>query len=133
VQIRRIIVSQEPILLLDPEMNSAAELATRLELNGFPTRIERTGAGALAAIEDTYFATLIVVADLDDNACLDWLTDLRRAALRSWLIVVSPRCDAKTCNLIYRHGGDACVTAPVSIDDLTSRLTAFQSRARPLY
>ena len=133
MQIRRIIVSQEPILLLDPEMNSAAELATRLELNGFPTRIERTGAGALAAIEDTYFATLIVVADLDDNACLDWLTDLRRAALRSWLIVVSPRCDAKTCNLIYRHGGDACVTAPVSIDDLTSRLTAFQSRARPLY
>ena len=44
-----------------------------------------------------------------------------------------PRCDAKTCNLIYRHGGDACVTAPVSIDELTMRLTAFQSRARPLY
>jgi DNA-binding response OmpR family regulator len=49
------------------------------------------------------------------------------------MIVVSPRCDAKTCNLIYRHGGDACVTAPVSIDELTMRLTAFQSRSRPPY
>jgi len=133
MQIGGIIVSYEPILLLDPEVGSAAELAARLELNGFPTRIERTGAGALAAIEDTYFATLIVVADLDDNACLDRLADLRRAALRSWMIVVSPRCDAKTCNLIYRRGGDACIPAPVSIDDLTGRLTAFQSRSRPLY
>ena len=133
MRIGRIIVSHEPILLLDPEMDSAAELATRLEMNGFPTRIERTGASALAAMEDTYFATLIVVADLDDNACLDRLADLRRAALRSWMIVVSPRCDAKICNLIYRRGGDACITAPVSIDDLTSRLTAFQSRSRPLY
>jgi hypothetical protein len=41
-----------------------------------------------------------------------------------------PRCDAKTCNLIYRHGGDACVTAPVSIDELTMRLNRI-SVARP--
>lgn len=133
MQIGHITVCHAPILLLDPERDSAAELGARLELNGFPTRIERTGAGALAAIENTYFATLIVVADLDDNACLDWLADLRRAALRSWMVVVGRRCDAKTCSLIYRHGGDACITAPVSIDDLTSRLTAFQWRSRPLY
>ncbi len=133
MQIWRITARHEPILLLDPEMDSAAELAAHLESNGFPTRIERTGAGAQAAIRGAYFATLIVIANLDDKACLDWLDDLRRAAARSWMIVVSPRCDAKACNLIYRHGGDACVTAPVSVDELTRRLTAFQSRARPLY
>jgi hypothetical protein len=97
----RITVSREPILLLDPDLTSADELATHLELKGFPTRIERTGAGAQAA--------------------------------RSWLIVVSPLCDAKSCDLIHRHGGDACVTRPVSLDELTLRLTAFQSRSRPLY
>jgi DNA-binding response OmpR family regulator len=90
--ISRITVSREPILLLDPEMNSATKLATHLELNGFPTRIERTGARAQAAMRDAHFATLIVIADLDDKACLDWLDDLRRTAARSWIIVISPRC-----------------------------------------
>ena len=123
----------EPVLLLDPEMDRAAKLAAQLELIGFPTRMESTGAGALTAIKDAYFATLIVIADLDDKDCLEWLDDLRRAATRAWIIVITPQCDTKTCNLIYRHGGDACLTAPASIDDLTTRLTAFQSRARPLY
>jgi DNA-binding response OmpR family regulator len=133
MQIRRITASYEPVLLLDPQMDGAVELARLLELNGFPTRIESSAAAAQGAIEHTYFATLIVIADPDDSACLDWLDDLRRTAARCWMIVVSPQCDTKTCNLIYRHGGDACVTAPVSIDDLTRRLTAFQLRARPIF
>src|SRR5882762_6194534 len=133
MQIRRITASYEPLLLLDPQMDSAVELARHLEWNGFPTCVESSAAAAKAAIEHTYFATLIVIADLDDSACLDWLDDLRRTAARCWIIVVSPLCDAKTCNLIFRHGGDACVTAPVSIDDLTRRLTAFQLRARPVF
>jgi DNA-binding response OmpR family regulator len=115
-------------LLLDPEMDRAAKLAAQLEQIGSPTRTESTGTGALAAIKGAYFATLIVIADLDNEGCLDWLDDLRRAATRVWMIVVSPRCDPKTCNLIYRHGGDACLTAPASVDDLNKRLTAFQSR-----
>ena len=123
----------EPVLLLDPEMDRAAELAAQLELIGFPTRTESTAAGALEAIKGAYFATFIVIPDLDDKGCLDWLDDLRRAATRVWMIVISPRCDTKTCNLIYRHGGDACLTAPASVDDLTKRLTAFQSRPRPLH
>jgi DNA-binding response OmpR family regulator len=133
MQVRRTIGSQAPVLLVDPQLGSAAALATHLELRGFATHIEHTGAGAQAAIKNAAFATLIVIADLDDRACLDWLDVLRRAAARSWMVVVSSRCDAKTCNLIYRHGGDACIAAPVSIDDLTRRLTAFQSRARPSF
>ena len=133
MRIWRITVSHEPILLLDPEVDSAFELAAQLESNGFPTRIEHTGASARAAIKGGRFATLIVIANLDDEACLDWLDDLRRAAPRSWMIVVSPRCDVKTCHLIYRHGGDACVTSPLSVGELTARLAAFQLRARPLY
>ena len=70
----------EPVLLLDPEMDRATSLATQLELIGFPTRTESTGPAALAAIEDDYYASLIVAADLDDKACLDWLDDLRRAS-----------------------------------------------------
>jgi phage replication-related protein YjqB (UPF0714/DUF867 family) len=36
----------EPVLLLDPELDRAAKLAAQLELMGFPTRMESTGAGA---------------------------------------------------------------------------------------
>jgi DNA-binding response OmpR family regulator len=123
----------EPVLLLDPEMDRVGKLAAQLEQMGFPIRIEGSGVGALAAIKDTYFATMIVIADLEDKACLDWIDDLRRAAARSWMIVVSPRCDVKTRNVIYRHGGDACVRAPATMDQLAGRLTALQLRARPLY
>jgi len=133
MQIRHTTASHVPVLLLDPQMDSAVELARHLELNGFPTRIESSVAAAQAALGRTYFATLIVIADVNNSGCLDWLNELRRTAARCWMIIVSPQCDAKTCNLIYRHGGDACVTAPVSIDDLTRRLTAFQLRARPVF
>jgi DNA-binding response OmpR family regulator len=122
----------EPVLLLDPEMERATKLAAQLELIGFPTHAEGSGAGALQALKDAYFATLIVVADLDDKDCLAWLDDLRRAATRVWMIVIRPQCDTSTCHLIHRHGGDACLAAPVPIDDLTRRLTAFQIRARPV-
>lgn len=54
MQVRRTTVSHEPILLLDPEMDSR-ELAKQLELNDFPTRMERTGAAAQAAIKGTHF------------------------------------------------------------------------------
>jgi len=123
----------EPILLLDPQSQSAAELAAHLESRGFPTWIESNATGALAAIARVQFGTLILVADLDDPVRLGWLDALRGRAARSWIIVISRQCDAKTCNLIYRHGGDACMTAPVSFYELTRRLTAFQLRARPLF
>lgn len=132
MQTRSIAEFHEPVLLLDPQMSSAVELAADLELSGFATCIETSTAGALAAIERTHFATLILVADIDDAASIGRLDVLRRKAARSWIIVVSPRCDTRTCNLIYRHGGDACILSPPALHELTSRLTAFQSRARPV-
>jgi DNA-binding response OmpR family regulator len=123
----------EPILLLDPQPQTAADLAAHLVSSGFPTWIESNAIGAQAAIARRQFATLILVADIHDPIRLDWLDALRGRAARSWIIVVGPQCDAKTCNLIYRHGGDACMTAPVSFHELTRRLTAFQLRARPLF
>lgn len=123
----------EPILLLDPQSQSAAEFAAHLETSGFPTWIESDVGGAQAAIARRQFATLILVADIGDPVRLGWLDALRGRAARSWIIVISPQCDSKSCNLIYRHGGDACMTAPVSFHELTKRLMAFQLRGRPLF
>jgi DNA-binding response OmpR family regulator len=131
MQPRRATAEHEPVILLDPNIDSAAELAMHLELNGFPALIAARASAAQAVIDRGHFTTLIVMADLEVAACLGWLDDLRRTAGRCWMIVVSPRCDTETCNLIYRHGGDACITAPVSIDDLTARLRTFELHARP--
>ena len=132
MQIRRITTRHEPVLLLDPQIDNAVELAMHLELHGWPTLIAGRTSAAQAVIARGRFTTLIMMADLDVASCLELLDELRRTTARCWMLVVSPRCDTKTCNLIYRHGGDACITAPVSIDDLPRRLTAFQSRARPV-
>lgn len=131
MRLRRTPTHYAPVLLVDPQLSSAVELATQLQSTGFPTRIEANAAAAQAAVQEAYFATLIVMADPDDAACLDRLDELRRKAPRSWMIVVSQRCDTNTCALIHRHGGDACMVSPVSIEDLTKRLIAFQRRARP--
>jgi DNA-binding response OmpR family regulator len=130
---RRNTTDYMPVLLLDSNPARAAELAASLEIKGFPTCVVHSAAGAQAAIRDVRFATLIVVSDADVGAGLEEVDALRRKAARSWIIVVSPRCDAGTCKLIHRHGGDACLAAPASIDELSMRLAAFQLRARPTF
>jgi DNA-binding response OmpR family regulator len=132
MQTRGITEFYKPVLLIDPQTDKAVELAAQLELNGFSTCVETNASDALIAIKRSHFATLILIADIDDPARLGWLDALRRRAARSWIIVVCPHCDTKTCNLIYRHGGDVCMTAPLSFYDLTRRLTAFQLRSRPV-
>jgi hypothetical protein len=49
------------------------------------------------------------------------------------MIVAAPDDDIDACNLVYRRGGDACVALPITLDDLISRLDAFQLRSRPSF
>jgi len=122
-----------PALLLEPNLANAAQLASRLQAAGFEIRIEGRANSALQAQRQSFFFALIVVADLSDQGSLVTLDALRRRSPRSWMIVATPNCDAQACNLIHRHGGDACTTLPIDLDDLIARLDAFQLRARPSF
>lgn len=122
-----------PVLLLEPNPENAARIAARLEAAGFSTRIEGNADLALQALRKSFFFALIVVADLTHKESLARLQMLRRKARRSWMIVAAPQCDIQTCDLIHRYSVDACVTAPISVDDLIDRLDAFQLRERPLF
>jgi DNA-binding response OmpR family regulator len=82
-----------PVLLLDRQVERTVELAALLTAAGFPTRVEATASDALQAMSEDFFVAVIVVADLDNRECLARLVDLRRAAVHTWMIVVSPRCD----------------------------------------
>jgi DNA-binding response OmpR family regulator len=122
-----------PALLLEPDQAKAVQLASRLQAAGFEIRIEAGADSALQAQRQSFFFALIVIADLADQDCLATLDAFRRRSPRSWMIVATPDCDDQACNLIHRHGGDACISLPVDSDDLISRLDAFQSRARPSF
>lgn len=122
-----------PALLLEPNRENAVELASRLEAAGFSIRVEGSASAALQALRESYFFALILVADIADQDCLATIETLRRKAPRSWMIVATPDDDVDACKRVYRCGGDACVALPVSLDDLISRLDAFQLRSRPSF
>jgi DNA-binding response OmpR family regulator len=133
MRIQRYITKPFPVLLLEPNVENANQLAPRLEAAGFDVRVETCSLSAFQALRKSFFFALVVIADLADQDCLVTLATLRRKAPRSWMIVVASRCDIRTCDLIHRHGGDACVAVPISVDDLIDRLDAFQLRARPSF
>ena len=122
-----------PALLLEPNLANAAQLGSRLQAAGFEIRIEGSADSALEAQRQSFFFALIVIADLTDRDCLVTLDALRRRSPRSWMIVAASNCDAQACNVIHRHGGDACISLPIDPNDLIARLDAFQLRARPSF
>jgi DNA-binding response OmpR family regulator len=122
-----------PVLLLEPDATNAIQLASRLQAAGFEIRVEGRADSALQAQRQSFFSALIVIADLSDPDCLVTLDALRRRSPRSWMIVAASNCDAHACNVIHRHGGDACVSLPIDLDNLIARLNAFQLRARPSF
>lgn len=133
MRIRRETTRVFPVLLLEPNPQNAAELASLLDSAGFEIVVSNSTESALQALRKVFFFALIVVADLTDQACLMTLAMLRRRAPRSWMIVVAPDCGVQACNLVHRYGGDACVALPISPEDLIDRLDAFQMRARPSF
>lgn len=133
MRIRRETTRAFPVLLLEPNPQSAAELASQLDCAGFEIVVSNSRDSALQALREVFFFALIVVADLTDQACLLTLALLRRRAPRSWMIVAASDCGVQACDLIHRYGGDACVPLPVCPEDLIDRLDAFHARARPSF
>jgi len=121
-----------PILIVNSHVSDAIELALALSAQGFETHIVGTDEAALAELQLHYFATLIVYLNPKRSIWIERLLTLRRAATRSWILAVTSHQDADVMEKVYRHGGDACLSAPVAVDALIARLDAFQLRGRPL-
>jgi DNA-binding response OmpR family regulator len=126
-------------LLVDTNLEHGGQLVEQLNRAGFRTDFAMSWSAARVALGANYYHSCIVVADLDQSADLAQLDELRRAALRVWIIVLSDLqrevlSDLQGENarvLAHRQGVDAVLSAPFSMQDLTSRLAAFSLRARP--
>jgi len=120
-------------LLIDANNEHGGQLVEQLNHAGFKTDFAVSWSAAHAALGANYYHSCIVVADLDQSADLEQLDELRRAAPRVWVIVLSNRQRENTPALAHRHGVDAVLSAPFSMQDLTSRLVAYSLRARPAF
>jgi len=118
-------------LLLDANLERGGQLVEQLNRAGFRTDFAVSWSAARAALVANYYHSCIVVANLDQSADLEQLDELRRAALRVWIIVLSDLPPDSTLALAHRHDVDGVLLAPFSMQDLTSRLAAFSLRARP--
>ena len=120
-------------LLIDANNELGGQLVEQLNHAGFKTDFAVSWSAAHAALGANYYHSCIVVADLDQSADLNELDELRRAALRVWIIVLSDLQPEKALLLAHRQGVDAVLSAPFAMEDLTSRLAAFSLRARPTF
>jgi DNA-binding response OmpR family regulator len=120
-------------LLIDANNEHGGQLVEQLNHTGFKTDFAVSWSAAHAALGANYYHSCIVVADLDQSADLKQLDELRRAAPRVWIIVLSDLQPENALVLAHRQGVDAVLSAPFSMQDLTSRLAAFSLRARPTF
>ena len=120
-------------LLVDTNLEHDGRLVEQLNRAGFRTDFAVSWSAARAALAANYYHSCIVVADLDQSADLAQLDELRRAALRVWIVVLSDLPPDNARVLAHRQGVDAVLSAPFSMQDLTSRLAAFALRARPAF
>jgi len=120
-------------LLIDANNEHGGQLVEQLNHAGFKTDFAVSWSAAHAALGANYYHSCIVVADLDQSADLKQLDELRRAAPRVWIVVLSDLQPENAPVLAHRRGVDAVLSAPFSMQDLTSRLAAFSLRARPTF
>jgi len=120
-------------LLFDADIAHGGQLVEQLNHAGFKTDFAVSWGAAHAALRANYYHSCIVVADLDQLIDREQLDELRRAAPRVWVIVLSDHPSEQAQRIVRRQGLDALLSAPFSMHDLTSRLAAFSLRARPTY
>jgi len=120
-------------LLVDANLEHDGRLVEQLNRAGFRTDFAVSWSAARAALGANYYHSCIAVANLDESVTLGQLDELRRAALRVWIIVLSDLHPENALALAHRQGVDAVLSAPFSMQDLTSRLAAFSLRARPAF
>src|SRR5712692_10733706 len=94
-------------LLVDENIDHGGQLVEQLNRAGFRTDFAVSWSAARAALAANYYHSCIVVADLDQPADLNQLDELRRAALRVWIIVLSDLQPENALALAHRQGVDA--------------------------
>jgi len=121
-----------PILLVDPDVDLGRGLLHQLTRHGFCADLAITVEAARVCAGVRYYRAMVVVADLLDQQHLVGLRQLREAAPQTWIIAVATNTEFETCQVVFRHGGDACLPKPFQFSDLLLRLESWSHLERAL-
>jgi DNA-binding response OmpR family regulator len=122
-----------PVMLLDSDTSAATQLAAQLRHAGFAIEIVSTPAEALDALEYRICSIVVVVADfVDDEPFQQCLTDLRHAAPKAWMLVVTDDLPQRAMQNLRQCGADELIVTPFSVAMLIQYLAAHIRLPRPL-
>jgi DNA-binding response OmpR family regulator len=107
-------------LLVDADIAHGGQLVEQLNHAGFKTDFAVSWGAAHAALRANYYHSCIVVADLDQLTDRERLAELRRAAPRVWMIVLSDHPSERAQRLARRQGLDALLSAPHVIAEIST-------------
>lgn len=125
------VVRLSPILVVNADVDAAADLARQLQIRGCPADVAISCTAAKAATHAKHYGSLILVADLSRASDLACLASLRSRLPATWIIVIGAGVAEDWQNATVRHCADALLMQPFSLDDLMLRLAAFAHRPRP--
>jgi DNA-binding response OmpR family regulator len=122
-----------PVMILDSDSGAAAQLAAQLHHAGFAIEVVSTATDALDVLAYRVCSALVVVADrVDDEDVQESLTNLRHAAPKAWMLVVTDNPPQRAFQMVRQCGADELIVTPFSVDTLISYLVVHIRLPRPL-
>jgi DNA-binding response OmpR family regulator len=121
----------EPTLVIDVDGAVAKQLADQLNDSGLAADTAVSRSAALGALRAKHYGAMVFVGDVGDPEHLQCIAELRKRALRTWLLMISSTEPHYPRDLFLRYGIDALIVIPFSMKDLLFRLMAFSLRSRP--
>jgi DNA-binding response OmpR family regulator len=122
-----------PVMLLDADSGASAQLAAQLHHAGFAIELVTTSADALDVLGYRVCSAVVVVADrVDDQDFQESLTDLRHAAPKAWMLVVTDDPPQRAIQIVRQCGADELIVTPFSVATLIEYLAMHMRVPRPL-
>jgi DNA-binding response OmpR family regulator len=122
-----------PVLLLDSDTDAAMQFAAQLHRAGFAIEIVSSTSEALDLLEYRVCSMVIVVADLlDDEEFQQDLTDLRHAAPKAWICVITDNSPQRARETVRQCGADELFVRPFAVAIFIQYLAVHIRLPRPL-
>lgn len=122
-----------PILFLDPDITAAMQFAGQLGHAGFAIETVSALAEALDLLGYRVCSIVVAVVDfVDDEYVQQSLGDLRHAAPKAWMLVITDDPPQHALEIVRQCGADELFITPFSMAAFAQYLAAHIRLPRPL-